>query len=126
LWSTVTGGCTWWVSTAMQVPAPTLLACLVAIAIALGGFSGLGAGALAPALAMPDADLRARLAVVVVVVVVGAITARPAAWAGRRCGALPIGVVCVATALGVLAAGPAGGFFAPACVATVRALVTRD
>src|SRR5262249_7082917 len=122
LWGCAAGVIVWWVYGAAGLPHALALAGVTVALVATAGVPGTAIAALAAALALHDLDTPMRLAAAGAVVVAGLGTGGPAWWLGRRCGALPVELVCAATVAGVVLAGPAGGFLAPLCVAVARAI----
>jgi hypothetical protein len=120
LWGTAAGGLVWWVFDAAALSTPLLLAGLVAAAVATTGSFGVILAAVGSAVLLHGVDVPMRVAAAVAVVVTAAGVRGPARRLARRCGALPIDLLCVCVALGVLVGGPAGGFLAPVGAALVR------
>jgi len=124
LWGCAAGGFVWWVYGAADLPHALALAGVTVALVATAGLAGTAIAAVSAVLALHDIDTPMRAAAAGAIVVASLGTGGPAWWLGRRCGALPIEVVCAATVAGVVLIGPAGGFLAPLGVAVLRALAT--
>jgi hypothetical protein len=124
LWGATTAALAWPVLLAVDRPAATMLACLAAVLVTLGGGPGLGLAAVVALLGSgPDGHPAPAFAAVAVVAAGAA--AAPVRWLAGRCGPLPVGQLCAAVAFAVVVAGPLGGFVAPAGLAAVRAAAVR-
>ena len=122
LWGCAAGGFVWWVYGAAGLPHALALAGVTVTLVATAGLAGTAIAALSAALALHGIDTPMRAAAAGAVVVASLGTGGPAWWLGRRCGPLPVELVCAATVAGVVLIGPAGGFLAPLGVAVVRLL----
>jgi|SRR5690349_10521388 len=122
LWGCAAGGFVWWVYGAADLPHALVLAGVTVVLVATAGLAGSAVVAVSAALVLHDLDTPMRAAAAGAVIVATLGTGGPAWWLGRRCGALPVELVCAATVAGVVLAGPAGGFLAPLGVAVARAV----
>jgi predicted PurR-regulated permease PerM len=116
----LTGFATWLMLHALGMPGAAVLACLTTLAVAVAGLSGLVLAAAGTGLVSATTDIGAPVLVAVAVTLIGLTAAAVARRVGRRCGALPVGVLCVMAVLGGLVIGWPGVLLAPPFAAAVR------
>jgi hypothetical protein len=122
LWGCAAGGFVWWVYGAAGLPHALALAGVTVALVATAGLAGAAMAAVGVALVLHGIDTPMRAAAAAAVVIASLGSGGPAWWLGRRCGALPVELVCAATVSGIVLIGPAGGFLAPLGVAVIRVI----
>lgn len=126
LWGVATGGAAWLVVTVTGGAFPALVGWGAAACVALLDLPGIAVASVLAAVAggQPHAPAKA-LTVALIVACSAAALGGLAVAIAERCGGLPLDALLVATTIGVLALGLAGGLLAPLVLAAIQALLHR-
>jgi len=127
LWGVLTGGVAWLVLSLADGTAPLIVGWGIAASVALLDLPGIAVGAVGAAIAAGHSDSPAKAFAVALIVACAAMALGSAATRmARRSGGLALDALIVASTLGVLALGPAGGLVAPVVVAIAQIALGRS